>query len=176
MKKITCLLMLWLCACSNPDLKTVAQVDVQRYSGQWYEIARLPMPFQNQCAAQVTAHYTVNADNSITVRNRCQRADGSWSEAEGLAWADNPENNRLRVSFLPQALRWLPFGRAPYWIMALDQDYQNAMIGQPQRQYLWLLSRTPHMKQEIYHAYLKQAEAEGYDLKDLIQTQQEKRF
>lgn len=168
----TLLFTLTLAACAAPrnDLSTVPQVDVQRYAGQWYEIARLPMPFQKQCAANVTATYTVNPDNSITVLNRCQRADGSWSQADGLARAQNAENTRLSVTFLPKAVRWLPVGRAPYWVMALDKDYRTAMVGQPNRKYLWLLSRTPQMDEQTYQTYLAQAKAQGYDLSDLIQT------
>lgn len=152
------------------DLPTVAQVDVARYAGTWYEIARLPMPFQKQCAANVTAQYSLNANNTITVLNRCQRADGTWSQAEGLARPKNQTNSRLSVSFLPKALRWLPFGQSPYWVMALDNDYQYAMIGQPNRKYLWLLSRTPQMDENVYQAYLFQAQAQGYDVSKVIRT------
>ncbi|MDO5357425.1 MAG: lipocalin family protein [Conchiformibius sp.] len=154
------------------ELLTVDKVDVARYAGTWYEIAHLPMPFQKQCAAHVTARYTVNDNNTITVTNRCQKANGSWSEAEGLARPQNEGNSKLSVTFLPKWLRWLPFGRAPYWVMALDDNYETVMVGQPDRKYLWLLSRQPQMDEKVYQAYLQQAKAQGYDLSALIRTRQ----
>ena len=157
-------------AYAETPLSTVAQVDVARYSGQWYEIARLPMRFQAQCVADVSANYRVNDNGSIAVTNRCRQADGSWDQAEGLARAEDSSNSRLRVTFLPKGLRWLPFGKAPYWIMALDSNYQTAMVGEPGRRYLWLLSRTPQMDDAVYQAYLQQAQAQGYDLSALIHT------
>lgn len=157
-------------AYAEQPLSTVAQVDVARYSGQWYEIARLPMRFQAQCASDVSAHYRLNDNGSIAVTNRCRRADGSWDQAEGLARAQDGSNSRLRVTFLPKGLRWLPFGKAPYWILALDGNYQTAMVGEPGRRYLWLLSRTPQMDEAVYQAYLQQAQAQGYDLSALIHT------
>ncbi|EGV35523.1 lipocalin family protein [Neisseria weaveri] len=154
------------------DLNTVARVDIERYAGTWYEIARLPMPFQKQCVSDVTATYTLNSDKTIKVTNRCKKADGSWSEAEGLARSQNESNSKLTVSFLPKSLRWLPVGKAPYWVMALDEGYENVMIGQPDRKYLWLLSRKPQMDETVYRSYLDQAESQGYDLSKLIRTKQ----
>lgn len=151
-------------------LHTVNHVDVARYSGTWYEIARLPMPYQKACAANVTAHYALNDNGSIIVTNRCQKADGSWMQAQGRARAEDDSNSRLSVTFLPAALRWLPVGHAPYWVMALDEDYRTAMVGQPDRKYLWLLSRTPHMDEHVYQAYLQQAQQQGYDLSELMRT------
>ncbi|MDO4904749.1 MAG: lipocalin family protein [Lautropia sp.] len=155
---------------SEASLTTVAAVDVERYAGRWYEIARLPMPYQDQCASDTTATYHVNADGTLQVLNRCRQADGSWSQAEGLARSKNPDNSRLSVTFLPKALRWLPVGQADYWIMALDKDYQHALIGQPSRKYLWLLSRKPVMDETIHQAYLKQAREAGYDLSRMIRS------
>ena len=157
-------------ATSLPQLQTVPQVDVQRYAGQWYEIARLPMPYQNQCVSDVTAFYKIKSKDTISVTNRCLKADGTWSAAEGLARIQNAENTKLSVTFLPKAIRWLPVGKAPYWVMALDSNYQYAMVGQPDRKYLWILSRTPNMDEAVYQAYLQQAIAQGYDLSGLIRT------
>ncbi|KPN72171.1 lipocalin family protein [Neisseria sp. 83E34] len=153
-----------------PPLQTVPQLDLERYAGQWYEIARLPMPYQNQCASDVTATYRPNSNKTISVTNRCKQADGSWSIAEGLAKPKNAENTKLSVTFLPKTVRWLPIGKAPYWVMALDEHYQTAMIGQPDRKYLWLLSRKPTMEEAVYQAYLQQAQQQGYDLSNLIRT------
>ncbi|OFR07560.1 hypothetical protein HMPREF2907_03720 [Neisseria sp. HMSC055H02] len=159
---------------SLPPLQTVPQVDVQRYAGQWYEIARLPMPYQSHCVSDVTAFYKIKNKDTISVTNRCLKADGTWSAAEGLAYVQNAENTKLSVTFLPKAIRWLPVGKAPYWVMALDSNYQYAMIGQPDRKYLWLLSRKPSMDESVYQAYLQQAKEQGYDLSALIRTKHRK--
>lgn len=155
-----------------PALETVAEVDLAKYSGKWYEIARLPMPYQKQCAANVSATYIPNANGTIRVINRCLTDSGSWSEAEGLAKPQDEANNKLSVTFMPKALRWLPIGKAPYWVMALDENYETAMVGQPDRKYLWILSRKPQMDEAVYQAYLKQAQEQGYDLSTLIHTKQ----
>ncbi|QEY26557.1 lipocalin family protein [Neisseria zalophi] len=155
-----------------PALETVAEVDLAKYSGKWYEIARLPMPYQKQCAANVSATYIPNANGTIRVINRCLADNGSWSEAEGLAKPQNEANSKLSVTFMPKALRWLPIGKAPYWVMALDENYETAMVGQPDRKYLWILSRKPQMDEAVYQAYLKQAQEQGYDLSTLIHTKQ----
>ncbi len=159
---------------NNQPLQTVDFVDVERYMGNWYEIARLPMPYQKQCVANVTANYHLNDDGSITVTNRCQTASGDWSVSQGLAKAVSDDNSKLTVTFLPKWLRWLPVGDAPYWVMALDDKYQTAMVGQPSREYLWILSRTPVMNNAVYEAYLNQAKDAGYRLDGLIETVQDK--
>lgn len=159
---------------TDKPLQTVDYVDVERYMGKWYEIARLPMPYQQQCVADVSANYHLNADGSITVINRCQKSDGGWSVSEGLAKAVSQDNSKLTVTFLPKWLRWLPVGDAPYWVMALDDDYQSAMVGQPSREYLWILSRTPVLDGNTYQAYLDKAVAQGYKLDGLIETVQDK--
>ncbi len=157
---------------TDKPLQTVDYVDVERYMGKWYEIARLPMPYQQQCVANVSANYHLNADGSITVINRCQTASGEESVSEGLAKAVSQDNSKLTVTFLPKWLRWLPVGDAPYWVMALDENYQSAMVGQPSREYLWILSRTPVMDDNTYQAYLDKAVAQGYKLDGLIETPQ----
>lgn len=160
------------CAFSSaqPPMTTVAPVDIDRYTGQWHEIARLPMPYQDHCASDTTATYRRNENGTITVINRCRQADGTWSQAEGLARSTTPDNSRLSVTFLPKAVRWLPVGRADYWIMALGDDYRHALIGQPSRKYLWLLSRKPTMDEALVQRYLQQAREQGYDLSTLLRT------
>lgn len=154
----------------SPPLATVPQVDVARYAGQWYEIARLPMPHQDHCVSDTTATYALKDNGAIKVTNRCRQADGSWSQAEGLARSLDASNSRLSVTFLPKLLRWLPLGRGDYWIMALDADYQHVLIGQPSRQYLWLLSRQPVLDESTVGHYLQLARNQGYDLAKLIRT------
>lgn len=149
---------------------TVKQVDIKRYMGQWHEIARLPMKFQDQCVSNITANYTLNPNNSVTVLNSCHTADGSISKAEGLAKATDASASKLSVTFLPKGLRWLPIGKASYWILRLDNNYQTALVGTPDRRYLWLLSRTPTLNPETYQSYLDTARSQGYDLSKLIRN------
>lgn len=84
------------------SLQTVDFVNINRYMGKWYEIARLPMPHQKHCAANVSAHYALNEDGSIAVINRCQTANGDWSVSYGLAKATSADNSKLKVTFFAQ--------------------------------------------------------------------------
>ncbi len=116
---------------------TVDNVDLKRYAGKWYEIGRLPMYFQRNCARDVTATYTGKSDGSgITVLNQCVGAEGIGIKAEGLAKPADNTGSKLKVSFLPSWIRWLPVGRADYWVLARDGDYQTALIGTPDKDYL----------------------------------------
>lgn len=144
---------------------TVSQVDVVRYMGTWHEIARLPMSHQDDCARDVQAVYTLNKDKTVAISNSCRRIDGGLMKAEGLAQLADDTGSKLRVTFLPTGLRWLPFGQAQYWILRLDDDYQTALVGTPNRKYLWLLSRTPQIDPEVYESYLQTAREQGYDLR-----------
>ncbi|UOO82546.1 lipocalin family protein [Uruburuella testudinis] len=175
MKKTACLLCLAVAAASLPAVAetvtppaVVARVDVPRYMGVWHEISRLPMKFQNACAGEVTANYTLNADGSVNVLNRCRKNNGEMMQAKGLARAVDKTGSKLRVTFLPEGLRWLPVGRAPYWILRLDENYQTALVGTPDRRYLWLLSRSAKIDEALYQSYLETAREQGYDLKELI--------
>ena len=154
-------------AVSNAEtpVNSVAAVDLQRYSGRWFEIASFPMFFQRQCIGDTTAEYALKADGEIAVTNRC-RTDSGFDQAQGTAWATEPGNNsRLKVSFF-----W-PF-RSDYWVIGLDPDYRWAVVGNPNRKYLWLLSRTPELPPPLLEAALKSASAQGYDLSQLRYTSQ----
>jgi apolipoprotein D and lipocalin family protein len=143
-------------------LLTVPQVDLKRYAGTWHEIARLPNEFQKQCAAEVTATYTPNDDGTVGVVNRCRTAAGDWDVAEGVATPQDATNAKLKVSFLPAAIRWLPFGRGDYWVIELDPDYRWVMVGEPQRKYLWVLSRDPLLPQDALESMLGRAREAGF--------------
>lgn len=151
---------------------SVDQVDLNKYAGQWYEIARLPMYFQRNCASDVTATYNLNKEpsgqlKSVDVINECRKADGSMMKAEGLATPANDTGSELKVTFLPSWIRWLPVGKANYWVLQLDQDYQTALVGTPDNKYLWMLSRTPTMSQTTFDQYKNVAKMQGYDIKKL---------
>ncbi|WP_350558781.1 lipocalin family protein [Psychrobacter sp. CAL346-MNA-CIBAN-0220] len=150
---------------------TVDSVDLEKYAGTWYEIGRLPMYFQRNCASNVTATYTGKTDGSgITVLNQCTGADSKMITAEGIAKPADNTGSKLKVSFLPSWIRWLPVGRADYWVLARDANYQTALVGTPDNDYLWLLARSPNITQQTYAKYRQIAQQQGYDLKEFKLT------
>lgn len=148
-------------------VRAVAALDMDRYAGQWHEIAHLPVSFQKKCVGDITATYSLRSDGRISVLNRCRVDDGGLIQAEGVARAVDGEPGKLQVRFAPDWLAWLPLVWADYWVIALDPDYQWAMVGEPDRRYLWILSRTPDMPDEQLQALKARAEAMGYDLAPL---------
>ena len=151
----------------------VDSVDLKKYAGTWYEIGRLPMYFQRNCASDVTATYIEKTDGSgIKVINQCKAQDGSAITAEGLAKPADASGSKLKVTFLPSWIRWVPVGRADYWVLARDADYKTALVGTPDKEYLWLLARSPNVSQETYAKYRQIAQKQGYDLKEFKLTPQ----
>ena len=141
-----------------PELAVVTNVEIERYLGTWYEIARYPNRFQKGCVA-VTADYSLRDDGKIRVVNACRKGspDGPIKRIEGKAWVvDRETNAKLRVQFF-----W-PFWGA-YWIIDLGKDYEYAVVGHPKRKYLWILSRTPEMSPEPYQAIVERLIEQGYD-------------
>jgi len=148
-------------------MEVVPKVDLQRYLGTWYEIAAIPQRFQKGCTASV-AEYSLRPDGDIKVLNSCRKGtvDGELSSAEGKAWVVDPATNaRLKVSFF-----W-PFS-GDYWIIELGQDYEYAVVGHPNRKYLWVLSRTPVLDETLYQGILQRMTALGYDLSTVVRTPQ----
>jgi len=154
-------------------LQTVDKVQLDRYLGVWYEIARKPMYFENKCSRDITATYTLNENGNVSVTNRCLSKDGQLQQSIGEAFVQNaPFNTKLKVSFLPEAIRWLSVARGDYWILKIDDDYQTVLIGEPRRKYMWVLSRSAQPDQAVVNEYLEYAKSVGYNLTDLIHTKQ----
>ena len=151
---------------------TAPSVDLSRYVGQWFEIARYPNRFQAKCSGDVVVTYTRRDDGRITVDNRCRRADGSIDRAVGLARlaSDDGSNAKLKVRFAPAALSFLPMVWADYWILEVADDYSHAIVGTPDRKYLWLLSRTPMVPERLYAKLVASAAAKGFDAARLQPT------
>ncbi|KAB0652083.1 lipocalin family protein [Acinetobacter bohemicus] len=154
-------------------LQTVDKVQLDRYLGVWYEIARKPMYFENKCSRDITATYTLNENGNVSVTNRCLSKDGQLQQSIGEAFVQNaPFNTKLKVSFLPEAIRWLSLARGDYWILKIDDDYQTVLVGEPRRKYMWVLSRSAQPDQAVVNEYLEYAKSVGYNLTDLIHTKQ----
>lgn len=152
-------------ALAQAPVASVPSVDLARYSGKWFEIASFPMFFQRNCVADTTAEYSAAADGSIAVRNRC-RTESGFDEATGKATpVEGFGNGRLKVSFF-----W-PF-KSDYWVLGLDPEYRWAVVGNPNRKYLWVLSRTPQLPPALMEAARASALAQGFDLSQLHTTVQ----
>lgn len=169
------LTMLLLCIALPPctagaagPMASVEQLDLSRYAGHWHEIAHLPVSYQRRCVDDITAHYTLRSDGTIGVRNACRARDGGYIAVEGVARQVEGFPARFQVRFAPGWLGWLPLVWADYWVLALDEDYQWSLVGEPGRRYLWILAREPSMDAGTFAALRKRAEDMGYDLSDLV--------
>lgn len=146
------------------EVHTVPNVDLQRYSGKWYEIAKYPNRFQTQCVGNTTANYTLKPNGRIEVRNECLLKSGKIKSAVGEAKiTDKVTNAKLKVRFAPSALAWLSLVWGDYWIIDLDKEYGWVAIGEPKREYFWILSRKPEMDDATYRDILRRAEAMGFN-------------
>jgi apolipoprotein D and lipocalin family protein len=150
------------------ELKAVPHVDLARYLGTWYEIARKPMRHEDAAARDITATYELDDGGAVRVLNSCIDEDGMVDASEGQAKPVDASNAKLEVTFLPQGLRWIPFARGDYWILRLDEDYTTALVGEPGRKYLWLLHRSPQMDPAMRNEWLESARLRGYELDDVI--------
>jgi apolipoprotein D and lipocalin family protein len=150
-----------------PPLRTVDRVDIDRYMGKWYEIASFPQRFQKGCVAS-NATYILRKDGDVDVLNQCRdkTLDGKLRKATGKAWiVDTQSNAKLKVRFF-----W-PFSGA-YWIIDLGADYQYAVVGHPNRNYLWILSRSPQMDPSTYAGIIERLKKQYYDVTRLNNTLQ----
>jgi apolipoprotein D and lipocalin family protein len=145
----------------HPPLSKVPKVDINRYLGLWYEIARIDHSFQKGCVAS-TAEYSLRDDGYVKVVNKCRKGnlEGEVSSIEGKAWVTDKDSNAwLKVQFF-----W-PF-RGDYVIIDLDEvEYRYAVVGHPSRNYLWILSRKPQMDEGIYEKVMRAIVKQGYDSK-----------
>ena len=168
-------LCLVLAACAGVErkeaLSTVHLVDLARYEGTWYEMARLPMWFQRHCVDS-KAIYTSRADGTIGVHNECVTDSGGHDQIEGVATViDTTTNARLTVVFDNFFARLFGSSReGNYWILALDPDCRTAVVGTPDRRFLWILSRSPHLEEPTYQRLVEQARRLGFPVSELIRA------
>ncbi|MDU9391867.1 lipocalin family protein [Pseudomonas sp. zfem002] len=169
-------LMLALPGCSSTERAgappATQQVDLARYQGTWYEQARLPMFFQRNCV-QSEAHYRLRDDGRVDVNNRCKENDGQWNEAHGIAEAQVPgRTDKLWVRFDNWFSRLAPgLTKGEYWVLYHDAQYRVALVGHPDREYLWLLSREKEIGAAQREELLRIAHERGYDTQGLIWRQ-----
>ncbi|NYT57500.1 lipocalin family protein [Alcaligenaceae bacterium] len=154
------------CAASNPGLSTQADVDLVKYAGTWYEQARLPNRFQKECVGDVRADYVLQPDKTISVTNQCRLQDGNIKVAKAkgrLSTAAQPlDPAKLEVRFAPAWTSWLPMVWGDYWILKLEGDYRYSLVGTPDREYLWVLSREPHADKAVVDELLSYAGTLGF--------------
>jgi apolipoprotein D and lipocalin family protein len=145
-----------------PPVKPVAHVDLARYMGVWYEIARVDHFFQKGCIKS-TASYTMLPNGEVEVVNRCVNGkNGRLREAKGRAWSVDPEGNaRLKVSFF-----W-PF-RSDFWIIDIGKEYEYTVVGAPNRNYLWIMARQPVMDESVYERILGKLTLQGFAVDQLV--------
>lgn len=147
----------------NPPT-TVKYVDLKKYVGLWYEIAKIPNSFQDQCKKNTTAKYTLNSNGEISVTNSCIDEVGKEDDADGVVRVvDKKSNAKLEVSFV-SFFGWRPFW-GDYWIIGLDENYQWAIVGTPNRKYGWVLSRTPNLDSTTMNKVFGILKDQGYDPK-----------
>lgn len=153
---------------------TVASLDVPRYMGSWFEIAKYPTWFQKKCVSGARAQYSLLGDGRVQVINRCRLASGEVSEATGVARQIGPPTSpKLEVRFAPAWLSFLPFVWGNYWVIDLDEAYQLVAVSEPSRQYLWILSRTPKVDPTRYQQLLGRLQQKGFHLDRLEATPQD---
>jgi apolipoprotein D and lipocalin family protein len=148
-------------ATSTSPLTAVDNVDLHRYAGKWYENR-----FQRNCQSDTTAIYTLRDDGKVRVVNACREKNGKVTTARGTAKVvDKKTNAKLKVTFF-----WPFYG--DYWVIGLSPEYQYAIVGEPSRKYLWILSRTPSMEDTTYQTVLRLVETLGYQPGKLQKTNQ----
>jgi apolipoprotein D and lipocalin family protein len=145
-------------------LATIAALEVPRYMGRWYEIAKYPNWFQKKCMGDTSAAYNLKPEGTVEVINRCRLENGEWNEAVGLArQIGGPTSPKLEVRFAPAWLSFIPAVWGDYWVIDLDPAYQLVAVSEPRREYLWVLSRNPQVSKEAYEALLERLRGLGFD-------------
>jgi apolipoprotein D and lipocalin family protein len=155
-------------------LSPVVALDVPRYMGLWYEIAKYPNWFQRNCVAATRAEYSLQVDGRVQVLNRCQMASGEINQATGVARQVGDANSAmLEVRFAPAWLSFIPAVWGDYWVIDIDDAYQLVAVSEPERKYLWVLSRTPAINSKTYADLLARLASKGFDVSKLELTRQD---
>ena len=162
-----------LASFAQQPVKSIAELDISRYTGTWYEIAKLPNWFQRKCTQGTQAQYKILGPQKIEVTNKCTTATGEEIKAVGVARPNSSgQVAQLEVRFAPDWTAWLPLVWGAYWVLDLDPDYQLAAVGDPTRSYLWILSRSPVVSATQYENLLQRLKVMGFDITKLEKTRQ----
>ena len=159
---------------SDPDVDPLVPVpvlDLAKYGGVWYEIGRIPYLFELKCQCNI-ANYSLNDDGTVGVLNICNwdAPDGKLVSQQGKAYAEDPVNGTITTGKLD--VEFFGFVNAPYYVIDIDDDYQNALVGSPNRKYLWILARTPTIDDDLYNELIQKAVADEFDVSSFIKTYQ----
>jgi apolipoprotein D and lipocalin family protein len=158
---------------NQTEVKAVSTVDLKRYSGKWFEIARYSNKSQKNCIGNTTMTYTLKEEDKIGVLNECLRKDGTVIDAKGEAKiVDKTTNSKLEVRYAPGFMAFLSTSWNDYWIIDLDEKYQYAAVGDEDRDNLWILSRTPKINDAAYQNILRRVETMGFKPGKLVKTPQ----
>jgi apolipoprotein D and lipocalin family protein len=168
-------LLLFLCcfivpSWANTTPQTVANVDLARYMGKWYEIARIPNPFQKPCVQDVSATYRLLANNQVQGINSCRKANGDVFNLEVNGEVQDKTNAKLLFKITSSWLSWIPMLKADYWIVDLAADYNHAAVATPDSQYLWILARQPQLDALTYQQVVQRVAKQGFDVTKLVKN------
>ena len=155
---------------ANSVLKTVPNVELPRYMGKWYEIARIPNTFQKSCLREVTANYSLLASNHVRGVNTCRKANGELFNLEVNGHVQDKTNAKLVFKISSSWLSWIPMLKADYWIVDLADDYTYAAVATPDSQYLWLLARQPQLEESVYQQLVKRVAKQGFAVEKLVKN------
>jgi apolipoprotein D and lipocalin family protein len=165
---------------AKQPLTPVASINIERYQGTWHQLALYPNRFQKACASNTRATYALLGDGQVKVTNQCRNTEGKEVQAIGFARAANTPSSvagdttttlsppKLQVRFAPQWLTWLPMVWGDYWVIQLAPDYRYAVVGEPRREYLWILARDTQLSSEDWHQIETRLKEQGYDSSKLV--------
>ncbi len=164
---------LFLWSALAQSITPVPKVDLERYKGTWYEIARYPNKHQAECKNGTSvAEYSLDEKKNFTVLNRCTLLTGSEKVVKGISRIVDAESNaKLQVNFAPSFIRFFGLGWGDYWVIKLDSEYQYAVVSEPKKEYLWVISRTKVMAPETFEEIKKFLVQEGFNIEKLIVAQ-----
>lgn len=149
----------------------IEHLDLDRYLGKWYELAKYPNRFQKQCVSDTTANYATAENGRIEVLNRCRTDSGEFEEAKGVArLVGDAGSPKLKVRFAPAWLSWLPMVWGNYWVIELDEAYTLAAISEPSREYLWILARDPDVPEQRVEDLIARLAARGFDPARIVRS------
>jgi apolipoprotein D and lipocalin family protein len=153
---------------SPPD--TQKNFSLEQYMGHWWQIALIPTRFQKMCVGQAHANYTLLSSGDVMIVNQCVDKHLKLRSAEGIAKVNEVFDDaaRLRVRFAPSWLSALPMVWGDYWVLDIESDYSAALVGSPDRKYLWVLARSPKVSEEVYQRLTATGSAEGFDISQLV--------